>query len=204
MSGKSAFDYDRQWYIVGRWQDYVGENRANVLRVTTIAVFYILQLVQYHVLQLADQRDPAFHRAATALAVLGLFVSLAVHLCLHRHIFPAALKYLSVATDVLLVTCLAAVGSGPHSPLRLAFFLIIAMAALRSSVTLVWCATLGTMIGYLVTVGFADKSWFDSEHVVRPIEQLMTLATLSLTGIVIGQVVRRSRIMAEDFQKRVQ
>lgn len=203
MSSELARGDDRQWFIVRRWQEFSGEGRANLLRILAIGVFYCLQLIQYHFLEPSAQRDVAFHRAATTLAVAGLFVCLAVQLCLQRRIFPAALKYLSSAADIVLVTGLAALGGGPHSPLRLAFFLVIATSALRFSLPLVWCASVGTMFGYLALVGLADKTWFDAQHAVRPIEQLMTLATLGLTGIVVGQVVRTVRAMAEDYTQRV-
>jgi hypothetical protein len=194
---------ERQWYIVGRWQEYAGEARANLLRIITIGVFYGLQLTNHHLLSGPEQRDASFHRAATALAVAGLFVALAVQLCLQRQIFPSLLKFASTVADIVLVTALAALGGGPHSPLRLAYFLIIAMAALRYSLPLVWCASLGGMLGYLMLVALADKSaWFDADHAVRPIEQLMTLAALSLNGIIIGQIVRRVRGIAEDYRQR--
>jgi hypothetical protein len=194
--------YDRQWFIVGRWQEYGGEARANLLRLLAIAVFYSLQLAHHYLLSAADQRDANFHRAASALAVAGLFVTLAVQLCLQRHVFPSLLKYVSTAADIVLLTGLAALGSGPHSPLLLAYFLIIAMAALRFSLRLVWFASLGSMLGYLTLVGLADKSWFDANHAVRPIDQLFTLASLALNGIVIGQAVRQVRSVAEDYRQR--
>ena len=65
-----------------------------------------------------------------------------------------------------------------------------------------WFASLGAMLGYWALVGLADPTWFDQQHVVAPIEQLMTLASLALTGIVVGQVVRRGRVLAEDYAHR--
>lgn len=199
MSEVPASLHARQWYIIRRWQEYAGEARANLLRMIAIGVFYGLQLVQFYLLSEPNESEAEFQRAATALAVAGLFVSLAVQLCLQRHVFPAALKYFSTAADIALVTSIGLSGSGPQSPVRLAFFLIIAMAALRFSLPLVWCASLGTMLGYLVLLGAADRSWFDAEHVVPPIEQLVTLASLVLTGIVMGQVVRRVRGIAQEY-----
>ena len=107
---------DRHWYIVGRWQEFEGESRANQLRILAVGIFYTIQLVQFHFFSAPADRDFKFHRAASALAAAGVLVALAVQLCLRRRIFPAALKYVSTAADLLLVSCLAALGSGPQSP----------------------------------------------------------------------------------------
>src|SRR4051812_31623036 len=39
---------DRRWYVVGRWQEYEGEGRTNLLRVVAIAAFYLVELANYH------------------------------------------------------------------------------------------------------------------------------------------------------------
>lgn len=194
---------DRQWFIAGRWQEFEGEGRAGLLRILTIAVFYVVQLLQYHVLVAAEDRDPEFHQAATALAVAGSLISLAFLLCLRRRMLPALLKFGSVACDVILVTSAAALGAGPNSPVIYAFYLLIALAALRFSLRLIWCATLGSMAGYLLLVGMYDDVWFDARHVVPPVQQIMMLVSLALTGIVLGQVIRRVRWVAEDYARRM-
>ena len=200
---------DRQWYIVGRWQEYEGEERANLVRILVIGIFYSIQLVHYY--GFAD-RNPdgtafrqtvAFHQAATALAVAGSLMSVAILLCLRRRVFPGILKFISSAGDVILVTSLAAIGAGPLSPLVLAYFLIIALAGLRFSLRLVWSSTLCSMAGYLFLVGAKDEQWFDANHFVAPVEQIMTFACLGLTGIIVGQVIRRVRTLADDYVRRV-
>jgi hypothetical protein len=128
-----------------------------------------------------------------------------VLLCLRLRLFPAALKYVSTACDLALLTALASLGAGPHSPLVLAYFLIIALAALRFSLNLVWFTTLGAMVCYWLLVGLEDRkqsAWFDAQHAVPPVTQLITLLSLALTGIVIGQVVRRAKAVAEEYSLR--
>src|SRR5687768_3718379 len=98
---------DRQWFIVGRWQEYDGEARANLLRIVGIATFYILELINYRGLHLGFLElpkvqgvDEAFHRAVTALAAGWAALALAIHLCLRRRVFPSGLKYFSTAGDL--------------------------------------------------------------------------------------------------------
>lgn len=200
---------DRQWYIVARWQEYEGEGRANLVRILAIGVFYAVQLAHYHGFAEHDPEGPAsrhtiaFHQAATALAVAGSLMSVSILLCLRRRVFPGILKFISSTGDVILVTSLASIGSGPLSPLVAVYFLIIVLAGLRFSLRLVWCSSLCSMAGYLFLVGVKDKTWFDADHFVAPVEQIMMLVCLGLTGIITGQIIRRVRILADDYARRV-
>ena len=201
----AAVSSDRQWFIVGRWEEFGGETRANLLRIVAVGAFYGVQLVQYFWLAQRTAEATAFHQRATAIAVAWTFVALAVLLALRLRIFPAALKYVSTACDLLLLTALASLAAGPNSPLIQAYYLIIALAALRFSLGLVWFSTLGAMAGYWLLVGLEDAKtsrWFDAQHAVAPVTQLLTLLSLSLTGIVIGQVVRRVAFLAADYAQR--
>ena len=38
---------DRRWCIVGRWQEFEGEGRTNLLRIAGLAAFYIVELINY-------------------------------------------------------------------------------------------------------------------------------------------------------------
>jgi hypothetical protein len=201
-----------QWFVVGRWQEFAGEARANLIRIVAVGAFYILELVNYYAIGQQSAEYVAFHRAATALAVAWTLLSLGILLCLRRQIFPPALKYVSTLSDIVLLTCLALAvegpTGGPASPLVFIYFLIIALAGLRFSTALVWTATLGSMLAYVVLVAAVDRrdhgAWFDSDHAVPPIEQRMVLLSLAFVGVIVGQIIRRVRAMAEDFNRRMQ
>ena len=203
--------HQRQWFIVGRWQEFEGEARANLLRIIGIGAFYLVELANYHGLRpgalelnRVEGVDRPFHQAVTALAVAWTLASLGVHFCLRRQIFPASLKYLSTAADVIFLTAILMLADGPRSVLVVGYFLVVALAALRFSLRLVWFATLGSMGGYLYLLGYAK--WFaDPSRNLRieRYQQLIFLLALGLTGIVLGQVVRRVRRMAEEFANRV-
>src|SRR5262249_38374414 len=125
-------------------------------------------------------------------------------LCLRRQIFPAALKYFTTCCDVVLLTTILTVADGPRSPLVVGYFLVIVGSALRLQLRLVWCATIGSMAGYLFLLGYAR--WFAPESrdlTVPRYQQLIMLVALAMTGIILGQVVRRVRAMAEEFAERL-
>ena len=154
---------DLSWYIVGRWREYEGKARANLLRMVGIAAFYLVELANYRGFRLGGLEMPRlvdrpFHLAVTSVAVAWTMLGLGVHLCLSRRIFPAALKFVSTGGDLLLMTCVLAVSNGPRSPLIVGYFLILALAALRFSLPLIWFATAGGMLGYLALL--AHAKWF--------------------------------------------
>jgi hypothetical protein len=199
---------ERQWFIVGRWQEYEGEARANLLRVIAIALFYLVEVINYHGLHLGPLEMPAvvdqrFHLVVTALAVAWVLAALSVTLCRRLHVFPAALKYLSTTCDVVFLTAILIAGDGPRSPLVACYFLILALTALRFSLPLIQFATTLVAGGYLVLIGYAR--WFTSRDLRVPrYHQVMIFLALLLTGVVLGQVIRRVRRLAEDYARRMQ
>ena len=204
---------DRQWYIAERWQEYEGERRANLLRIIAIGSFYIVHLLNYHglrigVLRLADAGDVSreFHVQVTLLAVAWTMLAVGTLLCLRQRIFPRWLKLFSTGADIVLLTAILYVSNGPQSPLVLGYPLIIVLATLRLSLPLVRFATAGSMLAYVCLLGCAKWpqtfGWGDVDLSVPRYEQLIVLLALALTGIILGQVVRRVRHLAEEFANR--
>ena len=197
---------DLSWYIVGRWREYEGEARANLLRVAGIAAFYLVELANYRGLDLGFFRLPKvvgreYHLAVTAVAVAWTMMALAVHLCLTRRVFPSALKYASTIGDILFLTCVLAVSNGSASPLISGYFAIAALTTLRFSLPLVQLATFGGMASYLVLIGYAK--WFGPETMRVPrYYQILFLLALGFTGIILGQSLRRVKGMAEEYAAR--
>jgi hypothetical protein len=189
---------DCQWFIVGRWQEYEGEGRANLLRIAGVGAFYGVELVNYW----TGEVDRPFHQAVTALALTWALVGLGVLLCLAQHVFPASLKFLSTTADLALLTAILMLADGPKSPLVVAYFLLIVLATLRFSLSLIWFTAIGSVLGYMFLLGYAR--WFTDRDIGVPrYHQAIVLLALALAGIVLGQVVRRVRRMAIDYAARV-
>ncbi|MBW3598747.1 MAG: hypothetical protein KY475_15915 [Planctomycetes bacterium] len=204
MAGVPVEAHQRQWFIVQRWQAFDGERRANLLRILAVGAFYGLQLANYYLLSDRDAGADAFHRAATALAAAWTLAAITIALCLRGRVFPRWLPYLATAADIFLLTGLAVLTqSKANSAVVFIYFLVLALAALRFSVPLMWFATLGCMAGYLAVVGMSDPVWFDPDHAVPPIEQFMVHLSLALCGVVLGQIVRRAQALADDFAQRI-
>jgi hypothetical protein len=199
---------DRAWYIVGRWEEYEGEARANLLRLAAVAAFYAIELINYYGIDLGfirfpKIRDPAFHRTVTAIAAAWVLLGLGVHIWLRMHFMPAALKYVATGLDVVLLTLLLMVADGPRSPLVVGFFLIPAMATLRFQLRLVWFATIAAMLGYVWILGWAR--WIEDVRDVRVprYHELIVLTALALSGLIQGQVIRRVKSLAAEYARRL-
>jgi hypothetical protein len=202
MSAAAALDSERPWFILSRWQQYEGEGRTNLLRVLAIAGYYTVHLTTYLSLAERAPEDQQYHRLVTLIAAAWLFLSLGVLVALQRQYFPAALKYVTSGVDLLLLTAVAWLGNGPQSPVVLGYFVIVAAAGLRFSLPLVWTTTLAAMGGYLALVAAKDRTWFDPIHDTPVAQQLTMHLSLALTGIVLGQVLRRFRSAAEEYARQ--
>ena len=196
---------DRQWFIVGRWEEFEGEGRANLLRAVGLAAFYAVELLNYHVLKAVTRE---FHLAVTMLVLAWAMLCLGVLLCRKNGIFPEWLKFLSTGCDLLLLTSVLTLADGPKSPLIVGYLLIIALASLRFSLRLIWFATGGAIVGYLFLLGNARwapaiEGWERGDTTVPRHYQLIFVLALVLTGVVLGQVIRRVRALAEDYAQRL-
>ena len=81
--------------------------------------------------------------------------------------------------------------------------LLIALSTLRFNLSLVRLATVGSMAGYLVLLGYA--LWLTERDLRVPrYHQIIVLLALALSGIVLGQVIRRVRAVAKQYADRVQ
>jgi hypothetical protein len=200
-------DPGRAWFIVGRRQEFEGEGRANLLREVGVAAFYAVEAVNYYGLDLGflnmPQLAPPFHQAVTALAAAWVMVGLGVAWCLQARVFPAALKFISTSFDIVFLTAVLVLGKGPNSALVIGYFVILALATLRFSLPLLWFTTAASSVGYLVLLGYAR--WFAGrpEMLAPRYQQVLFLVGLALTGVVLGQVVRRVRTVAGDFARQI-
>jgi hypothetical protein len=195
---------DRQWFIVSRWQEYEAERRANLLRVVGIAAFYLVHMASYYEwfgLPAIPGVDRRFHQAVTSLAVAWVALALAIRVALDHGLFPRLMKFATTFADVVLLTLVVGIGDGPRSPLVVGYFLILAVATLRFSLSLVRCTTMGIVIAYLALL--ADARWFATRDKTVPAhDQLIVLVAMGLAGLTLGAVVRRVRRMAFEFAER--
>ena len=209
---------DQSWYITRRWQEYSAEGRVNLLRIASVGVLYCVHLWSYassqgwlphlEFLQLATtgEVDRPFHVVVTLLAVAWVMLALGIQLALVQRVFPGWLPLFSTGVDVVLLTSMIALGSGPRSPLVGCYFLILVLASFRFSLPLVRFATMASAAGYLFVLGAAKwapaVSKLTDEATVPRYHQLIVFASILLAGVMLGQLVRRVRDAAVDYSNR--
>ncbi|MBI3564601.1 MAG: hypothetical protein HY079_05320 [Elusimicrobia bacterium] len=186
---------ERPWFIAGRWQEFEGETRANLLRVLGIAAFYVVELSNRSAV------TPEFHHAVTALAAGWVMAAWAVHMCLRRRVFPAWLKYASTGADLALFTALLLLADGPRSPLVVGYFFILCLAALRFSLPLLRFAGVGAAATYLAVAFHATLK--RPAVAVPRVSELLFVVALTLCAVTLGQLLRRTRALAEDYARRL-
>lgn len=197
---------DRQWFIVRRWQTYSGEMRVLVLRAIAVVVLYACQLGHQFGTLSGEERTAnlRFHQGATAVSVMLLVISLLTLLLVLKRFLPVWLPFLTTGIDLVAIAVLIALAGGPMATaLTGAFYFVVAMAGLRFDLKLVWAATLGAMFAYMATVGAVDDSWFDADHAVPLIHQGVGLTCIGGTGLIVGQIIRLARPMAEQYHQRL-
>ena len=80
---------------------------------------------------------------------------------------------------------------------------LLVVAALRFNLELIWFSTAGALACYLYLLGYAR--WFADRDIRVPrYHQLIFLLAVVLTGVFLGQVIRRVRRLAEDYARRVE
>jgi hypothetical protein len=212
------------WFVAQRWQAYDAEARANLLRIVAIGAFYLVHLWTYFssqgrlpklaFWQLAEagEINRQFHLLGTLIAVTWAMVALGILLALQQRIFPRWLPYLSTCCDLVLLTSIICLGSAARSPLVAGYFLILVLATLRFSLSLVWFTTAGSALAYLVVLGAAK--WPERLGIAKLVgetaaelrvpryHQVITLLAILLAGVMLGQIARRVRRLAAEYGER--
>lgn len=215
---------EQNWFIAQRWQAYAAESRANLLRIAAIGAFYLVHLWSYFssqgrvpnygFFQLADAGEipKQFHIMVTLIAVAWAMLALGILLALQHRMFPRWLPYFSTGCDIGLLTSIVCLGGMARSPLVVGYFLILILSTLRLSLPLVWFATIGSLIAYLCVLGCAkwpehllgstSSGSPSAELRVPRYHELIVLVAIAMAGVMLGQIVRYVRRLAEDFARR--
>lgn len=200
---------DRPWFIAGRWEAYRAEVTVNLIRLSAVAAFYTIELINHFGVNLGAielfprNRNEVFHRVATALCAAWVLMAAGVHVCLRRRIFPEGLAYVATGLDAVLLSAMIAVADGPRSPLVAGYFLVVAGSGLRFRPGLVGFATAASVVGYLGVLVYSEYVATDRMIDIPRYRQLMTLTALVLAGVIQGQATRRARALAQSYAGRI-
>jgi hypothetical protein len=202
---------DRPWFIANRWNQYQAEGRVNLIRLGAVVLFYLVEVVRHYgvpfdwlELPSAGPNDAPFHWAVAALCALWVVCATGLAWMLRERFFPRWLPYASTAADLALLTAILTLGHGPKSPLLAAYFVVLALACLRLDLWLLWFAGGGVAVGYLFLLGYARFYAPERELSVPRFHEALFLLALTMTAVVLGQLIRRVRGLAAEYAQRAE
>lgn len=194
------------WDDFRRLEQWAGEVRVNLIRLTGVFLFYGRHLVEFVLAAPDAPVRGAYHLRVTWVAAAWVAAVLLVRFQLARRVVPTWLKYATTAWDLFMVTLLCMIAGGPRSPLVLLLFLIIAMSPLRLSLGLVYATTAGAGLAYLsllafyawVRIGY-ERYYSTPELRIPRSEEAIHLIALLVAGLLAGQAVRQARRLAGGY-----
>ena len=205
---------DTRWHDARRLEAWAGETRVNLIRAAALVGFYAYHLLNVYLLTDDPSLKGAYNLKVTSAVLAWALAVAALYLCLSRRWVPPALKYVATFWDLTLITVLllADKKAGPHSPLIVLYFLVVAASPLRLSLRLVYASTLGAMAaatlmmgGYVFgLIGQADYYAPGSLWMVPRSSEIVFLLSLGAAGLLAGQVVRQARRLVQGYPVTVE
>jgi hypothetical protein len=192
------------------------EQRVNLIRISAIAAFYFVHLWHVSAPRLGEKAaaligfDPTHpvsanvHINVTVLCLAWLMQAFAFHFFIQQRRVSDRLVILGSVGDVGWLTAILCLSSGPGGPLVAGYFLIIMLTGLRFNLRLVRITTVASVVGYLVLLGVARWPGGMLKELatgtVPRYHQVMILLALVISGVIMGQIVRRAYGIAETLQ----
>jgi hypothetical protein len=126
-----------------------------------------------------------------------------VHVLLLDRVFPQRLPLVSICLDCAFLTAVLVCSSGAASPLVCGYFLIVMMAGLRLNLAWVRAAAGCSLAGYLILLGCSrwpmGMLLADPLPVIPRYHQIVVGLAIVFSGVIVGQIVRHVRQMAESL-----
>ena len=176
--------------LAGRVNRWARRRPALAVTLAALALFYTNHLVSVYVLK-SHGDEGTFHLFVTGLVLLWLLgAAVFQYLARETHASPATI-YGWAGMDVLLFTALLSVADGPKSTVLIGYVLLVAGAALRFRIGLVWFVTGLSMAGYLWLV--LDAHWYRPQLAPAPKALLPFVLSLGVMGLMMHFLLRRVR-----------
>jgi hypothetical protein len=208
---------DATWSVARHWRQREAEMRINLVRIAAVGIFYLIHLVHHWAathdssllksleLDTGGVLTDKLHVAVTCIVVAWTMLAVLVHAMLREGRSPRWLSVGATFLDVILLTAALLLSSGAASPLVAGYFLIVMMAGLRLDLRLVWETAGLSIAGYMFVLGCTRwPQGFLLENILPAVpryQQLMMVAALALSGVIVGQWIRHARKLAGDLAR---
>jgi len=175
---------------IGRVNRWARRRPALAITIAALTLFYTNHLIDLYVLQ-TPGAGGTFHWFATGLVFVWLFGAVTFQYLARRFRTSSLAIYGWAGMDVLLLTAFLSVANGPKSTVLVGYLLLVAGAALRFRIGLVWFVTTLSLTGYLWLV--VDAYWYRPQYVPKPGAILPFELGLGIMGLMMHFILRRAR-----------
>lgn len=172
-----------------------GERKINLIRLVAIAVFFLNELFNFHVLGVVEHR--LHMRAVWLLLAWEVYAAAAWYLVNRRGVYARWMKYVSAGADALFLTLILVLVEGNNGPLVPMYYVLIIESALRYSRRAIFASAGFSAAGYAAVWYFS----FGNPRLV-PISAyvaVLQILIMALVGAFAGYVVRKMRGLVLKF-----
>ncbi len=172
-----------------------GERKINLIRLVAIAVFFLNELFNFHVLGVVDYR--LHTRAAWLLLSWEVYAAAAWYFVNRRGVYGRWMKYVSAGTDALFLTLILVLVEGNNGPLVPMYYVLIIESSLRYSRRAIFASAGFSAAGYAAVWYFS----FGNPRLL-PISAyvaVLQILIMALVGAFAGYVVRKMRGLVLKF-----
>ncbi len=189
------------WSAVRRWNEIDAEIRIAFFRLLAIFVLFAIHLWN-HSTVVKSARTDAFHETVTLVAILCALTSMMALLCVRGRWFPTWISNCILLLDISGIGWLVMTRDRADT---VAMLLIPAIfsAVLRLRLGQVW---LGTGISVLIVLArwYADSRGMIKLDFPGLSDPLLLIAILVLSGILAGQIIRRTVALASVVDQNLE
>ena len=172
-----------------------GERKINLIRLVAIAVFFLNELFNFHVLGVVEHR--LHMRAVWLLLAWEVYAAAAWYLVNRRGVYARWMKYVSAGADALFLTLILVLVEGNNGPLVPMYYVLIIESALRYSRRAIFASAGFSAAGYAAVWYYS----FGNPRLV-PISAyvaVLQILIMALVGAFAGYVVRKMRGLVLKF-----
>ncbi len=189
----------RQLSLIQRVRRWAKREPALVARLVTLGLCGISTQINQFALQGVQGLEPTLNRRLMLVISLGLVASLLFQGLLKRERWTTIARYSWSTADLILLTSVLLFADALQTPLVAGYLLLIAASGLWFREKTVWWTTFLTVVSYSVLYSLDVGG---TQNRPRPIEGLLFLISLVLTGVVVSYQVRRVRALSAYYEKR--
>ena len=172
-----------------------GERKINLIRLVAIAVFFLNELFNFHVLGVVEHR--LHMRAVWLLLAWEVYAAAAWYLVSRRGVYARWMKYVSAGADALFLTLILVLVEGNNGPLVPMYYVLIIESALRYSRRAIFASAGFSAAGYAAVwyYSFGNPRLVPISAYVAVLQMLI----MALVGAFAGYVVRKMRGLVLKF-----